>query len=127
MNISLSVDDESPILQLRHMILEQAGYQVLDAIDGEEALRIFSAADIDLVLLDYYMHHMDGEAVAMEMRHMKPEVPIIMVSASLECLECVRDKVDCFVCKGEGPELLLARITKFLSADKSYARDQKAA
>ena len=109
------------------MILEQAGYQVLDAIDWEEALRRFSAADIDLVLLDYYMHHMDGEAVAMEMRHMKPEVPIIMVSASLECLECVRDKVDCFVCKGEGPELLLARITKFLSADKSYARDQKAA
>jgi len=127
MNIILSVDDESGILQVRHMILEQAGYQVLDASDGEAALRVFGTADIDLVLLDYFMPQMDGGAVATEMKRTKPQVPVIMVSASLECFEIVRGKVDSFVCKGYGPELLLAEIKKFLAIERHYTEDQFAA
>jgi CheY-like chemotaxis protein len=121
MNIILSVDDESGILQVRRMVLEQAGYQVLDASDGAEALRIFVAADVDLVLLDYYMPHMDGGQVASEMKRTKPQIPVIMVSASLECFETVRGKVDSFVSKGYGPELLLTEITKFLSLEGRVA------
>jgi len=68
LSIILSVDDEPSILELRRIVLEQAGYEVLSACDGLEALRIFDANTIDLVLLDYFMPEMDGEAVANEMK-----------------------------------------------------------
>jgi CheY-like chemotaxis protein len=60
----LSVDDEPGILFTRQKLLENAGYEVLSAADGEQALHFFAAHDVDLVLLDYLMPGMDGGAVA---------------------------------------------------------------
>src|SRR5271166_3474288 len=78
----LSVDDEPGILFTRQRLLENAGYEVLSAADGEQALHFFTANPIDLVLLDYLMPHMDGGVVAQEMKNRKPLVPVIVVSAS---------------------------------------------
>jgi CheY-like chemotaxis protein len=124
MNIILSVDDEPGILALRRRILELSGYEVLNARDGLEALRIFDSHSVDLVLLDYFMPEMDGGAVASEMKRRQPDVPVIIVSASLDCVDLVRDNVDSFICKGNGPELLLAEIRKFLSKKVPDAQAQ---
>src|SRR5271166_5436950 len=101
----LSVDDEPGILFTRQKLLENAGYEVLSAADGEQALHFFAAHDVDLVLLDYLMPGMDGGAVAQAIKHQKPLVPVLIVSASPveeRNLTCV----DCFIRKGEGPTLL---------------------
>jgi len=127
LSIILSVDDEPSILELRRIVLEQAGYEVLSACDGLEALRMFDANTIDLVLLDYFMPEMDGEAVANEMKRKRPHIPVIIVSASVDCIHRVRGKVDSFVCKGNGPELLFAEIRRFLSTEAHCMEDQKAA
>ena len=55
----LSVDDEPGILASRQLILENEGYEVLSATDGEQALRMFAGQPVDLVL-DYVMPGMDG-------------------------------------------------------------------
>lgn len=112
---------------MRRMVLELSGYEVLDARDGLEALQVFDANSVDLVLLDYFMPGMDGGAVAREMKRKQPHVPVIIVSASIDCFDRVRGKVDSFICKGNGPELLLAEIERFLFTKAHSAEDQTAA
>jgi CheY-like chemotaxis protein len=113
-NLILSVDDDPGILFTRHKLLESAGYRVLSAADGEEALKIFESNPVDLVLLDFYMPGMDGTAVAKELKRRNHTLPIIIVSASPladQDLVCA----DSLVKKGEGPELLFNQIHRLLS------------
>jgi DNA-binding response OmpR family regulator len=62
------------------MSLESAGYRVATVGDGEEALRVFSSGQFDLVILDIMMPRKDGFAVCREIR-MRSDVPIIMLTA----------------------------------------------
>ena len=110
----LSVDDEPGILVSRQLILEGEGYEVLSAADGEQALDLFSTQPVDLVLLDYVMPGMSGGVVAKAIKNHNPRVPVVIVSASPvdeQSLSCV----DCFINKGDGPALLLAKIEQLLA------------
>ncbi len=109
----LSVDDEPGLLLTREKVLECQGYQVLSAADGEKALAFLGTHAVDLVLLDYKMPGIDGGTVAREMKRRAPLVPIIMVSGNRVPGEALA-LVDCFIPKGEGPELLLAAIHQLL-------------
>ena len=109
----LSVDDEPGILFTRQVLLESAGYQVLSAADGEQALHFFLNSAVDLVLLDYIMRGMNGEAVAREIKKRKPLVPVVMVSAT-SVAEKTLPFVDCLITKGEDPGLLLEKIRQLL-------------
>ena len=109
MSIILSVDDKRSILEVRLMVLKQAGYEVLNAADGLEELRIFDSRAVDLVLLDYYMTKVDVQEVAMQMKRKQPYVPVVMVSASLDCFERLRDKVGGFIVKATDPNCCLQK------------------
>ncbi len=109
----LSVDDEAVILYSRQKVLEAAGYNVLSAANGEQALGFFSAVMVDLVLLDYSMPGLDGGQVAKEMKARRPLTPIILVSAySIE--KETLPYVDWFFTKGGDPGLLLEKIGQLL-------------
>ena len=119
-NLILSVDDEAAVLYTRQAILRDAGYEVLNAIDGEQALHMFASysACIDLVLVDYSLPGRDGGIVAEEMKRCKPGVPIILVSATateLATLTCVDGRVD----KGQSPTVLLDEIARLLSTSQT--------
>jgi len=73
------------VLKGQKMLLEECGYRVLTATNGEEAVQAFVSNSIDLVLLDYHMPSMNGEAAARHMRAAKPDVPIALVSGE-DCL-----------------------------------------
>lgn len=109
----LSVDDEPAILITRQKILQAAGYDVLNAANGEQALHLLSNQPVDLVLLDYVMPGLDGGTVAQLMKRCKQSVPIVLVSAS-PVLEENATCVDCRIDKGQGPVLLLETIAQFL-------------
>jgi CheY-like chemotaxis protein len=109
----LSVDDEAGVLYSRQKVLRAAGYDVLNACDGEQALGICASAPVDLVVLDYSMPGLNGGQVARKIKAQKPELPIILVSGmdiEAETLACV----DSFFTKGEGPALLLEKIGRLL-------------
>ncbi len=110
----LSVDDEPGILFSRGLLLQNAGYEVVNAADGEQAIRSFLAQEVDLVLLDYLMPGMNGGLVAREMKSHKPQVPIVVISAN-PIPDETRQCVDSFLPKGEGPALLLQEIGRLLA------------
>ena len=76
----LLVDDEDAIQRLLTYPLERDGYRVVQARDGEEALRRFAEEQIDLVVLDIMLPKLDGLEVCKRLRA-ESTVPIIMLTA----------------------------------------------
>jgi CheY-like chemotaxis protein len=113
-NLVLCIDDESIGLQIRKILLERAGYRVLTAPDGPSGLEIFSTEPVEVVVLDYAMPGMHGGDVAVRMRQTKPEVPILLLSAYMGLSADVISLVDMYMTKGEGPPVLLEKLTNLL-------------
>jgi len=77
----LVVDDEETILELLSGSLRLAGFEVITAASGMEALRAAAASRPDLILLDVMMPDGDGFEVVRRMRSSGPDVPVIFLSA----------------------------------------------
>ncbi|RQD64697.1 MAG: sigma-54-dependent Fis family transcriptional regulator [Desulfonatronovibrio sp. MSAO_Bac4] len=75
----LIIDDEEDIRLSLRGILEDEGYQVIDAESGEHALAIVSRS-IDLVLLDIWLPGMDGLQVLTRLQDKYPDLPVLMIS-----------------------------------------------
>jgi DNA-binding response OmpR family regulator len=84
----LLVDDEDSIQTLLTYPLERDGYRVVQARDGEEALRVFRAQEIDLVVLDLMLPRVDGLEVCRRIRA-ESTVPIVMLTARDDELDTV--------------------------------------
>ena len=82
----LLVDDEPLIIKGLKYTLEQEGYETLAAYDGEEALEVFFANTVDLVLLDVMLPKLDGIQVCQRIREFS-NVPIIMLTAKGEDMD----------------------------------------
>jgi len=115
----LIVDDDPDIRDVLRLTLSEENYEILEASDGEEALRIINTKPLDLVLLDYKIPKIDGRQVCrlikkdLLLRHL----PIIMVTGKGD----ITDKVggidagaDDYVVKPFEPKELLARIRMIL-------------
>jgi CheY-like chemotaxis protein len=119
----LCVDDEIVGLRVRKILLERAGYEVLTAPDGNSGLELFAARPVDVVILDYSMPGMHGGQVAEKMRQIKPEVPILLLSAYIELPEEVSSLVDVYMTKGEGAPALLDKLSNLLSVPAASHSD----
>ncbi len=82
--IVLLVDDDAMIRNAHRGILERAGFSVLVAEDGREAIRIASEhlSGIDLLISDVQMPRMTGPGLATELRSAHPELRVLLVSAN---------------------------------------------
>ena len=112
----LVVDDEPAVRRVLLMRLQLAGYNVVSAEDGEEALEVFHSESPDLVVLDVMLPKMDGFAVCRRLRA-ESCVPIIFLSA----LESISERVagldlgaDDYLPKPFSPKELEARISTIL-------------
>ena len=76
----LVVDDEKPISDIISFNLENEGYAIEKAYDGEQALEVFEKSQPDLVILDLMLPKMDGLEVCREIRK-QSAVPVIMLTA----------------------------------------------
>lgn len=77
----LIVDDEPAIVQTLSGILQDEGFDVLTASDGESALQVVEEEGPDLVFLDIALPGMDGLEVLQQLKEQQPLLPVIMVSA----------------------------------------------
>jgi len=84
----LLVDDEQPVQKLLTYPLEKEGYEVVPALDGQEALSSFEQGEFDLVVLDIMLPKMDGLEVCRRLRA-RSSVPIIMLTAKAEEIDKV--------------------------------------
>lgn len=113
----LCIDDAEVALRVRKLLLNSEGYNVLAAASGEEGLELFRQHPVELVISDHFLSGKSGTEVAREMKVLKPEVRILIISAALEKPEGL-EFADGFLAKGEAPEILLDTIARLL-ADES--------
>ncbi len=118
----LCIDDEVLGLEIRKVVFERAGYKVLTASEGQTAIRLFLENDVDAVVLDYAMPGMNGSQVARALREIKPDVPILLLSAYLSLPEEASQWVDLIVNKGDGAPTLLLKVGELLSGKSARTR-----
>jgi DNA-binding response OmpR family regulator len=112
----LIVDDEPRYLRLLEANLRTEGYEVATAQDGIQALDVFSAQPIDLVLLDVMMPRLDGFGVCQRLREFS-NVPIVILTARGEEQDRVRGLdlgADDYLVKPFSATELLARVRAVL-------------
>jgi DNA-binding NtrC family response regulator len=82
----LVVEDELPMLNLLKKILEDAGFRVLMAKDGIEAIDVYSRhqSDVDLVLCDMALPKLGGWTVYLALKERNPQVKMILTSGYLD-------------------------------------------
>ncbi|ARJ24462.1 response regulator transcription factor [Bacillus mycoides] len=108
----LIVDDEKEIRKLIAIYLKNEGYEVLQAVDGEEGLEIVKKRDVHLIVLDIMMPKIDGIHMCMKVREIA-EMPIIMLSAKTQDMDKIlglTTGADDYVAKPFNPLELIARI-----------------
>ena len=123
----LVADDDKNTRLLMQAILEGAGYRVVTAVDGQDALEMLEKEHIDLVVLDVMMPRMDGYTFTETLRQGNSNLPILMVSAK----QLPADKhkgfpvgTDDYLTKPVDEEEMLLRIKALLRRAK-IANDRK--
>ncbi len=112
----LCVDDDGLELEARKELLENSGYDVLTAQSAREGLGLFVSHLIDAVIVDYQMPEMNGDRVAGQMKRIKPNIPVLMLSAHDELAQDKLAHVDGFLCKAESWPAILSALEKLLQA-----------
>ncbi|GIM45587.1 DNA-binding response regulator [Collibacillus ludicampi] len=116
MQTILLVEDEKPIARLLQAYLKQAGYQVVVASDGVEAIEIFARENPALVLLDLMLPGQNGWVVLEEIRK-QSSCPVIMLTARGDVKDRIRgfkEGADDYIPKPFDPEEVVARVQAVL-------------
>lgn len=120
----LAVDDQPTNLRLLEAVLGPRGYRVVGAGSGEEALRTLGEEDVDLVLLDVVMPHMDGYEVCRRIRAdaRTAFLPVVMITASggEQRLAALQAGADDFVLKPFDQHELLARVASLVRVKRYH-------
>ena len=77
--VILCVDDNEQDLSVLKFMLATNGYRVLSAINGQEAIGVFAATQVDLVLADFAMPQMDGSQLVNRLKQIASHVPMILL------------------------------------------------
>ena len=107
----LCIDDSPVILEYEKRLFEQSGYIVVTAGSPRRGLRLATLFRFDAVLVDYRMPEMNGHEFANEIRRLRPETPVVMLSGT-DIPEETRQLVDAFVSKNEAHKELLPTVTR---------------
>lgn len=109
----LLAEDDPALRRYLQVVLERAGFRVVSAADGLEAMKFLLSATVDVVVTDAVMPNLDGYQLCRFMRGSKhlSHLPIILLSG-LDPRNAIHEKehVDAFLSKPVSPEVLLSRI-----------------
>ena len=122
----LTIEDDAAIRRGIVDALRFAGYNTLEAADGNVGLEMATKCDFDLLLLDLVLPKRDGFAILQEVRRLRPTLPVIILTARGEEADRVRglhDGADDYVVKPFSVKELLARVEAVLrrSAERPVA------
>jgi two-component system, chemotaxis family, chemotaxis protein CheY len=115
----LAVDDSASMRQMVRFTLKQAGYEVIEAVDGMEALELARGKTVNLVLTDVNMPRMDGITLVRELRQLTTYkfVPMLMLTTESSTEKKMLGKqagATGWLVKPFNPEKLLATISKVI-------------
>jgi CheY-like chemotaxis protein len=127
MTTILCVDDSPSILEIHQALLESRGYRVVTALDGPTGIVLCREQSIDVVVLDFNMPGMDGNAVAQVLMREQPTLPVVIWSSDPDAIPAslrwfayaVLHKSD------DGLEALLSVIESLVEAGRSNGTSNK--
>jgi CheY-like chemotaxis protein len=107
----LCIDDDSAILGYERALLERSGYRVVTTNSGTQGLTLAMMSHFDAIVLDYNMPAMNGHNVAAAIKRCRPDILIVMFSAS-EIPQETRDLVNAVVYKTDATEQFLPTVAR---------------
>ena len=112
----LLVDDSKDGLLVRRALLEEQGFDVHIAVNGEEGLKLFKGRPFDVVVTDYRMPVMSGVELIRWIRALKPLTPVVLLSGIVEPLGLNQENTgaDAVIAKNSGEAAHLIRSVKRL-------------
>lgn len=110
--VVLCIDDDEEVLECEKSFLETFGYTVLTARSGGQGLEMASTHSVNVVIVDYFMPEMNGRELAIEMRRIRPQAPIIMLSGAMDVPQETLNLVDTFIAKNRVASQLLPAIAQ---------------
>lgn len=116
-NKILVVDDEQSIVTLLQYNLEQAGYEVITAMDGEAGKHLAETQDPDIIVLDLMLPKLDGMEVCKQLRQKRIMTPILMLTAKDDELDKILGLelgADDYMVKPFSPREVIARVKAIL-------------
>ncbi|MCM1192735.1 MAG: response regulator transcription factor [Butyrivibrio sp.] len=119
----LVVEDDKEIREGIEIYLRNQGYQVFQAANGAEGLKVVEQEELHLAIVDIMMPVMDGITMLMKLRAMEQEFPVIMLSAKSEEVDKIMGLnmgADDYVTKPFTPLELLARVNSHLRRYSKY-------
>ena len=96
------VDDEPLVCEAVKLMLSFDGHRVQTAASAQEALAILQKETFDLIITDFEMPHMKGDALAAAIKARSPKQPVVMITAYAEMLQAAGNPltgVDCVISK----------------------------
>jgi|ERR1700733_14751301 len=108
----LCIDDDDGILTYHRELLERRGFAVVTTASARKGVQIASTSMVTAVIVDYNMPEMNGHEVATEIRRVRPQVPIVMVSGEDQIPEDAVKLVNAVVPKGDVHVRLLPVLTR---------------
>lgn len=113
----LVVDDDAHIRELVKVFLQNEGLEVIEAIDGVDALSKLDTEKVDMVVMDIMMPNMDGWALCEEIRSFNTDLPILMLTAKGETSQKIKGfhlGTDDYLVKPFEPAELIVRVKSIL-------------
>jgi len=117
----LWTDDEIDLLRPHILLLEERGFDVYTASNGEDAIALIEERDFDLIFLDENMPGMTGLQVLSRLKTLKPNIPVVMITKSEEediMDEAIGSKIADYLIKPVNPKQVLLTIKKFIDTKR---------
>ncbi len=117
----LLVEDDQPVRNIMATILRRQGYSVLEAGDGEEALKVCEelTSDLHLLVTDLVMPRMGGHKLAEQLGRLRPKLSVLYVSGCTEPPVLPPDELErppAFLAKPISPTVLLSKVREVLNS-----------
>jgi DNA-binding response OmpR family regulator len=127
MTTVLLIDDEPDTLSIYSMLLEMAGYRVLKALDGAQALKALETAMPDVIVTDWMMPGINGKSFCEQLRQPGSAyagIPILVASAAMEGLEGAQKLYDEFLRKPLLFDELISGMERMLSRSRMRPHEE---
>ena len=126
----LVVDDEKHIVRLVEVNLQRAGYEVVVAYDGVQALDVVKREKPDMIVLDVMMPRMNGFEVLKNLKANPEtqEIPVIMLTAKAQDADIFKgwqSGVDSYLTKPFNPMELLTFVKRIFESAEAYEGEEK--
>jgi len=107
-------------------LLREKGYGLVTAPSGSEGLQLLKLRSVDAIVVEHHFGVVNGTLLADEIKHIQPQVPIVMVADDLELLDGSLKSVDAVVTRSDGAHFLWATLHFLLNVKPARHREATA-